>query len=74
MLHEMRIEDSASRQPDFKVLEARYRLPLRRFFERRLRNNPDPDDLVQEVFLRLSPVVARPVTGHAPKWMHREEG
>lgn len=34
-------------------MEARYRLPLRRFFERRLRNKPDPDDLVQEVFLRL---------------------
>jgi RNA polymerase sigma factor (sigma-70 family) len=38
---------------DFRALEARYRLPLRRFFQRRLRNSPDPDDLVQEVFLRL---------------------
>jgi DNA-directed RNA polymerase specialized sigma24 family protein len=28
-------------------------LPLKRFFERRLKSNPDPDDLVQEVFLRL---------------------
>jgi RNA polymerase sigma factor (sigma-70 family) len=34
-------------------LAARYRLPLRRFFNRRLKNSPDPDDLVQEVFLRL---------------------
>jgi len=34
-------------------LAARYRLPLRRFFERRLRHSPDPDDLVQEVFVRL---------------------
>jgi RNA polymerase sigma-70 factor (ECF subfamily) len=28
-------------------------LPLLRFFERRLRYSPDPDDLVQEVFVRL---------------------
>ena len=35
------------------ALAARYRLPLRRFFERRLRSSPDPDDLVQEVFVRL---------------------
>lgn len=34
-------------------LVARYRAPLRRFFERRLRCSPDPDDLVQEVFVRL---------------------
>jgi RNA polymerase sigma factor (sigma-70 family) len=34
-------------------LAARYRVPLRRFFERRLRSSPDPDDLVQEVFVRL---------------------
>ncbi|MGH8210685.1 MAG: RNA polymerase sigma factor [Steroidobacteraceae bacterium] len=32
---------------------ARYRVPLRRFFERRMRASPDPDDLVQEVFIRL---------------------
>jgi RNA polymerase sigma factor (sigma-70 family) len=34
-------------------LAGRYRGPLRRFFERRLRANPDPEDLVQEVFVRL---------------------
>ena len=34
-------------------LVARYRLPLRRFFERRMRHSPDPEDLVQEVFVRL---------------------
>jgi RNA polymerase sigma factor (sigma-70 family) len=28
-------------------------VPLRRFFARRLKANPDPDDLVQEVFMRL---------------------
>jgi RNA polymerase sigma factor (sigma-70 family) len=28
-------------------------VPLRRFFERRLRASPDPEDLVQEVFVRL---------------------
>jgi RNA polymerase sigma-70 factor (ECF subfamily) len=32
----------------------RYRLPLRRFFERRLTVRPDADDLVQEVFVRLA--------------------
>jgi RNA polymerase sigma-70 factor (ECF subfamily) len=37
----------------FEQLAARYRLPLRRFFERRLPHSPDPDDLVQEVFVRL---------------------
>ncbi len=45
--------ETACELPSFKQLEARYRLPLRRFFERRLRSRPDPDDLVQEVFLRL---------------------
>jgi RNA polymerase sigma-70 factor (ECF subfamily) len=53
LLHETRIQDAASKLSGLKELEARYRAPLRRFFERRLRNNPDPDDLVQEVFLRL---------------------
>src|SRR5262249_36120727 len=42
--------------PDLTALErlsARYRSPLRRFFERRLVKSPDPEDLVQEVFIRL---------------------
>lgn len=39
--------------PGIEQLAARYRLPLRRFFERRLRAGPDPEDLVQEVFVRL---------------------
>lgn len=43
----------ATELSSFKELEARYRAPLRRFFERRMRNSPEPDDLVQEVFLRL---------------------
>jgi RNA polymerase sigma factor (sigma-70 family) len=34
-------------------LESRYRVPLRHFFERRLKARPDPEDLVQEVFIRL---------------------
>jgi RNA polymerase sigma-70 factor (ECF subfamily) len=40
-------------QPTLAELSVRYRVPLRRFFERRLRNNADPEDLVQEVFVRL---------------------
>jgi RNA polymerase sigma factor (sigma-70 family) len=52
-LLETRIQDGAGELDGFKELEARYRLPLRRFFARRLRNRPDPEDLVQEVFLRL---------------------
>jgi RNA polymerase sigma factor (sigma-70 family) len=39
--------------PEIEQLATRYRLPLRRFFERRLRAGPDPEDLVQEVFVRL---------------------
>jgi RNA polymerase sigma-70 factor (ECF subfamily) len=35
-------------------LVRRYRLPLRRFFERRLKAGADPDDLVQDVFVRLA--------------------
>jgi len=52
-LHKARVQVTAEDLERFKELEGRYRLPLRRFFERRLRNSPDPDDLVQEVFLRL---------------------
>ena len=52
-LLETRIQTGAGDLEGFKGLEARYRLPLRRFFEKKLRNSPDPDDLVQEVFLRL---------------------
>ena len=48
--------DSTRPKPDnaqFERLSTRYRIPLRRFFERRLRASPDPEDLVQEVFIRL---------------------
>lgn len=38
---------------EIEQLAARYRIPLRRFFERRLKAGPDPEDLVQEVFVRL---------------------
>src|SRR5258706_7059828 len=70
-------------------LAARYRLPLRRFFERRLRNSPDPDDLVQEVFVRLVrrgnmgaiqhldgyvfQVAANVLRDHARRWSIRAE-
>jgi RNA polymerase sigma factor (sigma-70 family) len=48
--------DAARPKPDnaqFERLSTRYRVPLRRFFERRLKASPDPEDLVQEVFIRL---------------------
>jgi len=70
-------------------LAARYRLPLRRFFERRLRHRPDPDDLVQEVFVRLVrqgnmnavqhldgyvfQVAANVLRDHARRWSIRAE-
>jgi RNA polymerase sigma factor (sigma-70 family) len=70
-------------------LAARYRLPLRRFFERRLRHSPDPDDLVQEVFVRLVrqgnmnavqhldgyvfQVAANVLRDHARRWSIRAE-
>jgi RNA polymerase sigma-70 factor (ECF subfamily) len=38
---------------ELESLETRYRVPLRRFFERRLKRWPEPEDLVQEVFVRL---------------------
>jgi RNA polymerase sigma factor (sigma-70 family) len=53
LLFETKIQDAAPNVSELKELEVRYRVPLRRFFARRLRNSPDPDDLVQEVFLRL---------------------
>jgi RNA polymerase sigma factor (sigma-70 family) len=69
-------------------LAARYRTPLRRFFERRLRLNPDPEDLVQEVFVRLIrqaeltdvnsldayvfQVAANVLRDHARRWSLRE--
>jgi len=37
-----------------KELSERGRVPLRRYFERRIRGNADAEDLVQEVFFRLA--------------------
>ena len=41
-------------QEDPGALSHRYRLPLVRFFERRLHNRADAEDLAQEVLLRLA--------------------
>jgi RNA polymerase sigma factor (sigma-70 family) len=70
-------------------LVTRYRLPLLRFFTRRLRSSPDPDDLVQEVFVRLMrhenmstvqhldgyvfQVAANVLRDHARRWSLRSE-
>ena len=70
-------------------LSARYRGPLRRFFERRLKASPDPEDLVQEVFIRLIrqehigdvhnldgyvfQVAANVLRDHAKRWSIRRE-
>lgn len=70
-------------------LSARYRGPLRRFFERRLEASPDPEDLVQEVFIRLLrqehigdvhnldgyvfQVAANVLRDHAKRWSIRRE-
>lgn len=70
-------------------LAGRYGGPLRRFFERRLQNKPDPDDLVQEVFVRLIrqgnvgtiehldgyvfQVAANVLRDHARRWAVRKE-
>jgi RNA polymerase sigma-70 factor (ECF subfamily) len=37
-----------------EALARRYRLPLQRFFERRVRNHDDVPDLVQDVLMRLA--------------------
>ena len=41
-------------QSEADVLVGRYREPLRRFFERRLRNRADAEDLAQDVLVRLA--------------------
>jgi RNA polymerase sigma factor (sigma-70 family) len=72
-----------------EALAARYRVPLRRFFERRLRSSPDPDDLVQEVFVRLMrlesmdtvqhldgyvfQIAANVLRDHSRRWLVRSE-
>ena len=84
--------DSVRPKPDnaqFERLSARYRIPLRRFFERRLKARPDPEDLVQEVFIRLIrqeyiddvrnldgyvfQVAANVLRDHARRWSIREQ-
>jgi RNA polymerase sigma-70 factor (ECF subfamily) len=88
------LNEVAARGPEvdehgLQQLSARFRLPLRRFFERRLRNSPDPDDLVQEVFVRLVrqgtmsaiqhldgyvfQVAANVLRDHARRWAVRAE-
>ena len=84
--------DSVRPKPDraqFERLSTRYRIPLRRFFERRLKKSPDPEDLVQEVFIRLIrqehiddvrnmdgyvfQVAANVLRDHARRWKVREQ-
>jgi RNA polymerase sigma factor (sigma-70 family) len=45
---------AALRETDLDRLSSRYRTPLTRFFERRMRGSADVEDLVQEVFIRLA--------------------
>lgn len=47
-------QDSSLTRDDAEALSRRYRLPLLRFFERRLHNRADAEDLAQEVLLRLA--------------------
>jgi RNA polymerase sigma-70 factor (ECF subfamily) len=44
----------AARGTGLDALARRYRLPLQRFFERRVRNQDDVPDLVQDVLTRLA--------------------
>jgi RNA polymerase sigma-70 factor (ECF subfamily) len=46
--------DRAASQKQLEALAHAYRPALRRFFEKRILEHADADDLVQEVFLRLS--------------------
>lgn len=83
--------EAAHPNPDnaqFERLSTRYRVPLQRFFERRLKARPDPEDLVQEVFIRLIrlehiddvrnldgyvfQVAANVLRDHARRWSIRE--
>jgi RNA polymerase sigma factor (sigma-70 family) len=82
----------SSPDPHHRILDEladRYRSPLKRFFERRLRDRPDSDDLVQEVFVRLTrqgqlesiehleayvfQVAANVLRDHARRWSVRFE-
>lgn len=46
---------NARKEPDLlATLSQRHRVSLQRYFERRLKNKADVEDLVQEVFLRLA--------------------
>jgi RNA polymerase sigma-70 factor (ECF subfamily) len=84
--------DSIRPKPDsalFERLSTRYRIPLRRFFERRLKASPDSEDLVQEVFMRLIrqehiddvrnldgyvfQVAANALRDHARRWSLRKQ-
>jgi len=46
--------EKPSRGTGLEALARRYRLPLQRFFERRVRNHDDVPDLVQDVLMRLA--------------------
>jgi RNA polymerase sigma-70 factor (ECF subfamily) len=48
------VSASASERETLAALSRIYRLSLQRYFERRIRNKTDADDLIQEVFLRLA--------------------
>ena len=89
MLGHTRLPILAQSSDGLQELASRYGGPLRRFFERRMKNKPDPDDLVQEVFVRLIrqgnigaiehldgyvfQVAANVLKDHARRWAVRTE-
>jgi RNA polymerase sigma factor (sigma-70 family) len=48
------IHAAADRTADIDALSRRFRVPLQRYFEKRIGRQPEIDDLVQEVFLHLA--------------------
>lgn len=51
---ELKPSDKPSGTAGLEALTRRYRLPLQRYFERRVRDRDDVPDLVQDVLLRLA--------------------
>jgi RNA polymerase sigma factor (sigma-70 family) len=89
LLGRTRLPILAQSSDGLQELASRYGGPLRRFFERRMIHRPDPDDLVQEVFVRLIrqgnigaiehldgyvfQVAANVLKDHARRWAVRTE-
>jgi RNA polymerase sigma factor (sigma-70 family) len=48
------IHAAVERTADIDALSRRFRIPLQRYFEKRIGRHPEIDDLVQEVFLHLA--------------------